>query len=49
MDKEEKNTGTIKKDEKFGTLTLGRNKEKKMEQLRQKLHTDEECNKIIIT
>ena len=28
----------------FGTLTLGRSKEKKMEALRAKLHTDEELN-----
>jgi hypothetical protein len=28
----------------FGTLTLGRSKEKKMELLRAKLHTDEELN-----
>uniref|UniRef100_A0A914UKX2 Talin 1 n=1 Tax=Plectus sambesii TaxID=2011161 RepID=A0A914UKX2_9BILA len=42
-----RSTGTLpKKEEKsgFGTLTLGRSKEKKMEQLRAKLHTDEELN-----
>lgn len=38
------NTGTLpRKDEKLGTLTLGRSKEKKMEMLRKQLHTDEEC------
>lgn len=36
-------TLTRKEDKGFGTLTLGRSKEKKMELLRQKLHTDEEC------
>jgi len=33
---------TLPRKDNFGTLTLGRNKEKKMEQLRHKLHTDEE-------
>lgn len=45
-----RSTGTLpKKEEKsaFSTLgTLGRSKEKKMEQLRAKLHTDEERTSI---
>lgn len=44
-----RSTSTLpKKEEKsgFGTLTLGRSKEKKMEQLRAKLHTDEERRSI---
>ncbi|KRZ04679.1 Talin-1 [Trichinella zimbabwensis] len=48
LPQETEKVNTLKKDDinKLGTLTLGRSKEKKMEQLRKQLHTDEELNWI---